>query len=62
MLFPKSNDVLFVLTPICFVAGSCFYVYFFMLFACINVDWWPTRFPDQMIFESFNINTTNVTC
>ena len=34
----------------------------FMLFVCIYVYWCPTRFLYQMMFVSFNSNTTGVTC
>jgi len=32
-----------------------------MLFVFIYVYWWPTRFPYQIVFLSFNSNTTRVT-
>ena len=34
----------------------------FILFVFIYVYWCPTRFPYQMMFVSFNTNTTGVTC
>ena len=34
----------------------------FMLFVFIYVYWCPTRFLYQMMFVSFNSNTTSVTC
>jgi len=52
--------VLIVLTPICFVRVSCFIYVFFCVF--IYVFWSPTRFPYQMMFVSFNSNTTGATC
>ena len=51
--FCVKKDVRLVLAPICFVRGSCF-----INVICIC----PTRFPYQMIFVSFNSNTTGVTC
>jgi len=33
-----------------------------MLFVFINVYWCPTRFPYQMMFVSFNYNTTGISC
>jgi hypothetical protein len=29
---------------------------------CIYLYWWPTRFPYQMVFVSFSISTSGVTC
>jgi len=55
---PCKNDVRFVLTTICFVGSSCF-IYVFVF---IYVYWCPTRFLYQMMFVSFNSNTTVVTC
>ena len=42
---------------ICFVEGSCI----FMFFVSIYVYWCPTPFPCQMMFVSFNGNTTDIT-
>jgi len=33
-----------------------------MLFVFINVYWCPTRFQYQMMFVSFNYNTTGISC
>ena len=50
--FPRKNDVRLFFTPICYVEGSCFFVLF------IYAYWCPKRFSCQMIFVSFNSNTT----
>jgi hypothetical protein len=34
---------------------------FYMFFVFIYAYWWPTRFPNQMMFVSPG-NTTSVTC
>jgi hypothetical protein len=56
--FPYKNYVRFVLTPICFVGVHAL----FMLFVFIYVYWCPIQVPYQMMFVSFNNNTTGVTC
>jgi hypothetical protein len=51
-------NVLFVLTSICFVGVSCF-IYVICMYL---LYWCSTRFSHQMMFVSFNSNTTVVTC
>jgi len=52
---PRKNDVRFVFITICFVGSSCFIKIFVFIY------WCPTRFLYQMMFVSFNGNTTGVT-
>ena len=54
---PRKNDVRFVFITICFVWSSCF----IDIFVFIYVYWCPTRFLYQMMFVSFNGNTTGDT-
>jgi len=51
--FRVKEDVIFVLTPLCFVGDSCF--------ICFYVRWCPTRYTYKMMFVSSNSNMTGAT-
>ena len=54
--FLAGYDVRFVFALVCFAGGLCF---IYVLCNCLHtfVYWCPTRFPYEMVFESFNSST-----
>ena len=59
--FRKKKRGEFVLTPSWFV-GGVHVLFILIVFIYVYVYWCPTRLPYQMMFASFNSNTTGVTC
>ena len=56
----EKNDVRFVLTPTCFVWGSCF-IYVICIYLRIPMSN-AISISDVMMFVLFNNNTTGITC